>query len=83
MAKDPRSKPDSGNPTVRDCREAPGNVVLEQTGDVTPMVRSIIKCRQQVSRYLVVIGKVRRTVLEQYARAWFLSRPIIAKKAGL
>lgn len=24
---DPRSKPDSGNPTVRDCRGAAGNVV--------------------------------------------------------
>ena len=23
---DPRSKPDSGNPTVRDCRGAPENV---------------------------------------------------------
>ena len=29
MKKDSRSKPDSGNPTVRDCRGAPGNVVLE------------------------------------------------------
>ena len=27
MKKDSRSKPYSGNPTVRDCRGAPGNVV--------------------------------------------------------
>jgi hypothetical protein len=26
VKKDLGSKPDSGNPTVRDCREAPGNV---------------------------------------------------------
>jgi len=40
----PRSKPDSGNPTVRDCRGAPGNM------------DKVVACARFLSRPYHIVG---------------------------